>query len=145
MFRSTLASLTISVLGVFSLPLQAENLTQLTDPTRPAIVVAKSPQLKQATERNLKLTSVLVSNSRKVAIINGHIYIEGETAKGITVARIKRDQVWVQTADKTTVVLEFKANAISKVSRHRRVPLPEKTPEEVADKSSRLDVADRGK
>lgn len=65
------------------------------DPTQPSQyrVVAKRVQL--------KLESVLVSDTRKVAVINGQVVAEGEKIGGARVVSIGKDKVRLLKSGKT--------------------------------------------
>lgn len=62
----------------------------ITDPTRPE-------QYRAAPARvSYHLESILFSNSRRVAIINGKVLAEGESIGGATVTAIAKDSVRLQ-------------------------------------------------
>ena len=81
----------LSLLTVLSLPAVA---TVLGDPTRPPANWRPEPaQGAPAARGEPKLTSILVSHSRRVAVIDGISLSEGQVANGLTVVRI--DKTWV--------------------------------------------------
>lgn len=61
--------------------------TALNDPTRPSAF--------RSTEsvQSLQLESVLISDTRKIAVISGNVVTEGESVKGFTVIKINKDSV----------------------------------------------------
>lgn len=61
----------------------------LADPTRPA------SYQHVAGEQGLRLESVLISDSRKVAVINGHVVAEGDRIAGARIIHINRQGVKV--------------------------------------------------
>ena len=64
----------------------------MTDPTRPLGSAAASSQGAAST---LRLQSILVSGSRKVAVINNQVLGEGERSQGIEVLSIAEGEVKV--------------------------------------------------
>lgn len=81
----------LSLLTVLSLPALAE---VLADPTRPPPNWQAGPARTAAAEQGgPKLTSILVSRSRRVAVIDGVSLSEGQSANGVTVVHIGK--TWV--------------------------------------------------
>jgi len=81
----------LSLFVVLSLPAAAE---VLTDPTRPPTNWEPKPTAGQSqTPAAPRLTSVLVSAARRVAVIDGVTLAEGQSANGVTVVRVARG--WV--------------------------------------------------
>lgn len=79
---------------------QASLAEALLDPTRPLGYVAA----KKSTAKSLRLNSVLISDVRKVAVINGRRVKEQETIKGtdgVMVAKILPHEVVVKQGNKT--------------------------------------------
>ncbi len=70
----------------------------LYDPTRPPGTQARATANSQ---RNLRLESVLIGNKRKVAIINGRRYTEGDRIGAGKVVNIQRRGVKIALPDKT--------------------------------------------
>ncbi|HOY21926.1 MAG TPA: hypothetical protein PK002_02175 [Cellvibrio sp.] len=70
---------------------------QTPDPTKPLNFVAASGTAGSA-EETIKLTSILISSDRKVAIINGQVLQEGHSLKGVgaQVKKIDTDAVTLQ-------------------------------------------------
>ena len=84
----------LSLFAVLSLPAAAD---VLTDPTRPPANWEPKPTAAQSqTAAVPRLTSVLVSATRRVAVIDGVPLAEGETANGVTVVHVARD--WVDAS-----------------------------------------------
>ncbi len=61
------------------------------DPTYPLRHIPSE----SAENRELRLNSVLISNSRRVAVINGQLVAEGDTIAGATLIRILDNRVQV--------------------------------------------------
>jgi MSHA biogenesis protein MshK len=76
--------------------LLAQQLCALTDPTRPS-----SYRPASVSHTSFTLSSVIVSDSRKVAIINGKVLAEGEKVAGAKVKRIEKQQVLLSHNGKT--------------------------------------------
>ena len=78
---------------------------ELRDPTKP-------PQQRQASQQPAAITrysldSILVSESRRIAVINGVSLAAGERVGNATVRRIARDRVLLEINGKTqTLVLD---------------------------------------
>ena len=78
---------------------------ELRDPTKP-------PQPRQSTQQpaaisRYSLDSILVSDSRRIAVINGVSLAVGERVGNATVRRIARDRVLLEISGKThTLVLD---------------------------------------
>lgn len=81
---------------VSSLPWAAEplNAVKLSDPTRPLQETVPTQRVLPA----LKLNSVLISEQRRLAVINGQTVAEGEQVGGAKVLRISSDRVLLQRA-----------------------------------------------
>ncbi len=87
----------LSLLTVLSLPATAE---VLADPTRPPANWQAEPARAAASERDVpKLTSILVSRSRRVAVIDGVPLTEGQSANGVTVVHIGKSWVDARLRD----------------------------------------------
>lgn len=83
------------------------NFAELPDPTRPAeFDVAQAQPLIAEMPR---LSSVLFSDDRRLAVIDGQVVGEGSSINGITVQRIERSEVIVQMADNQVVSLKLSA------------------------------------
>lgn len=70
---------------VVCMPLTAFSLSDPTRPTSYAAVAGK--------KENLRLESVFIGASRKVAVINGSVVAEGDSVDGIKVLKIKKNSV----------------------------------------------------
>lgn len=75
----------------------------LDDPTRPYRSPASSGPASEA-RRILELNGVLVSSNRRIAVINGDLYREGDTVNGALVVRIDPRSVHLKRGDQTVVV-----------------------------------------
>jgi hypothetical protein len=88
----------LSLLTALSLPAVAD---VLADPTRPPAEWQAVPSHGQSAETAApKLTSILISPSRRVAVIDGIALREGQTANGITVVHIGKG--WVDARVRET-------------------------------------------
>jgi hypothetical protein len=70
--------------------------TALTDPTRPWNTDGRQSGQTQSSG-SYTLSSTLVSNQRRVAVINGHYVSEGETIGDFTVVEIRKNDVVLQS------------------------------------------------
>ena len=66
----------------------------LTDPTRPSAYRAAN------NKQNLRLESILFSDARKVAIINGAVVAEGDSVGNVKVIKIDKESVQIKRAGK---------------------------------------------
>lgn len=107
MFRSWAAILLLTVPAV---SMQAQEL-RVQDPTRPT-VIARSADGEPAADTGLRLTGVLVSETRRIAVINGRFYRVGDRVNGEEITRIDPgsirimrggEQVQVTVKNATTV------------------------------------------
>lgn len=106
----------LSLLTTLALPALAG---VLADPTRPPANWQPGPTPAQAgTSRQgaPQLTSILISHSRRVAVIDGVTLSEGQTANGLTVVRI--DKGWVDARVHDTSIRLSLADA--NVTKERR-------------------------
>jgi len=77
----------------------------LEDPTRPPLHGGTHAAASDTPSGgSLRLSSVLIAPDRRVAIIDGQSYSEGETRGGLTVARIAHDGVDVVVAGHRTTL-----------------------------------------
>jgi hypothetical protein len=74
------------------------------DPTRPQTATEAGGQTPDAIQAELKLSYILRSQFRKLAIINGKPAKEGEQLFGYTVKKIKPYEVVLQRRDQTLTV-----------------------------------------
>ncbi len=106
MYKAIVTSLFVMLLcsSVWaSAPLES-SVRDVRDPTTP---LGYSPMGTQAGEKQFALNSILVSERRKLATINGKALREGEIipgSAGVKVQRIFRQAVVLQQADKTWVL-----------------------------------------
>jgi MSHA biogenesis protein MshK len=79
---------------LLALPVHA----QTPDPTKPLNFVAAANGTAGSAEETIKLTSILISSDRKVAIINGQVLQESQTVKGVgaQIKKIDADAVTLQ-------------------------------------------------
>jgi len=90
----------LSLLTLLALPAVAD---VLNDPTRPPGDWTSRPaQPGAAAQAAPKLTSILVSSSRRVAVIDGAALSEGQSANGLTVVHI--DKGWVDARVRDTSI-----------------------------------------
>lgn len=76
----------------------AEASQDLYDPTRPP---GKQAQARVQSQSSLRLESVLIGSKRKVAIINGRRYMEGDRIGAGKVVTIQRQGVKIALPEKT--------------------------------------------
>lgn len=112
MFRFFLVSMVFVSLGV-----RAEG-RNLEDPTRPEgynrpVTGASGKQLALLP----RLSSVLIGDDRRLAVIDGRVMAEGDVSNGIRVRRINSDRVVVMLDDRTPVTLLLDAVAVHKEER----------------------------
>lgn len=73
---------------------------QLADPTRPPSAVAESAASEPAARPGPTLQSILISPTRRVAVINGQTVVQGGKFRDATVANITEGSVLLQYADR---------------------------------------------
>ncbi len=80
------------------LPLCAQAQVQAPDPTKPLNHTALANGAAGSAEETIKLTSILISSDRKIAIINGQVLQENQTLKdvGAQVKKIDANAVTLQ-------------------------------------------------
>lgn len=76
----------------------------LEDPTRPPLHAGAQVLSHSQSGSALRLSSVLIAPERRVAIIDGQAYSEGETRGGVTVTRIAHDGVDVVVGGRSTTL-----------------------------------------
>lgn len=83
------------------------------DPTRPPLAQGSA-----STEVTLQplpvLSSIIYSDSRKVAVVNGHLLGEGESKEGIALLHIAPDKVRVRVGGAQQVTLTMSSGLIKK-------------------------------
>ncbi len=77
-------------------------LAQAPDPTKPLNYTTAASGATGGIQDTIKLTSILISSDRKVAIINGQVLQEGQILKGVgaQVKKIDTDAVTLQQNNK---------------------------------------------
>jgi len=76
---------------VMALPVQAETLRDPTEPPQPS----RAPQPAQP-QLDLSLDSILISDNRRIAVINGQSASTGDSVGDAQVRRIEADRVLVE-------------------------------------------------
>jgi MSHA biogenesis protein MshK len=95
MKRALLSSLLLCVAGA-----AAAQRSTLVDPTRPPMAVGEPNVKESAPTPGPKLQSVLISPSRRVAVISGSTVVQGGKYGGATVAAITEGTVLLRYADR---------------------------------------------
>ncbi len=88
----------------------------LRDPTRPEGLARPVSGVSGKTVSLPKLSSVLIGNDRRLAVIDGHVMAEGDVSNGLRVRRINSDNVLVTLDDLSSVTL-----LLDKVGIHKEV------------------------
>lgn len=83
------------------------------DPTRPGKWVARQQVTDVATVLPV-LSSVLIGEHRKLAVIDGSLMAEGEQVENLKVWRIEADHVVVSLAGRSRIVLHLDNNGMNK-------------------------------
>ena len=100
MFKRVLVGVMMAIVMV-----AASSADELRDPTKPPQARPSSQQ--PAAITRYSLDSILVSDSRRIAVINGVSLAAGERVGNATVRRIARDRVLLEINGKThTLVLD---------------------------------------
>jgi hypothetical protein len=73
------------------------------DPMQPFAAVAGDAAVARG-EAGYALTAVLISSARRVAVLNGRLYREGDRIDGAEIARIEPSAVHLKQGDRETVV-----------------------------------------
>lgn len=107
-------ALLLLLLGVTSTALAQRG--ALVDPTRPPMVAVESTDTEAAKPSGPQLQSVLISPSRRVAVISGSTVVQGGKYGNATVAAITEGSVLLRYADRKETL-----HLISVVKRERRV------------------------
>jgi endonuclease/exonuclease/phosphatase (EEP) superfamily protein YafD len=91
---SKFSYISIVCMAVLALSVRA----QTPDPTKPLNLIAVVDGAAGSNEEAIKLTSILISSDRKVAIINSQVLHEGQTLKGVgaQIKKIDADAVTLQ-------------------------------------------------
>lgn len=80
------------------------------DPMRPYVVV-RSADASTRAEQGLELTGVLVSDTRRIAVINGRFYRVGDRVNGEEIVRIEPGSIQIRRGNEQVVVTVRDANA----------------------------------
>jgi MSHA biogenesis protein MshK len=72
----------------------------LVDPTRPPVAVSEPTEKEQAAPAGPQLQSVLISPTRRVAVISGNTVMQGGKYGGATVVAISEGTVLLRYADR---------------------------------------------
>lgn len=87
---------------------QAVMAENLVDPMRPvdyrAIQVKPPAKMDDVDTSSWKLTAVLTSPNRQVAVVNGRSLQQGDSLDGFTVRKIAKDRIYLQKAKKSVVL-----------------------------------------
>lgn len=75
----------------------------LGDPMRP-YRADNGAGTEKASPRRLRLSGVLVSTTRRIAVINGSLYREGDEVQGARITRIEPESVRLRRGDEELVV-----------------------------------------
>jgi len=91
----------------------------LRDPTRPpgkrVLVQADTGKPVAAPAPKPKLTSILISQARRLAVINGQLLREGDAIAGMTLEQVAKHQVRLRTANGSkALVLQLPSAQIGK-------------------------------
>ena len=84
---------------------------QLSDPTAPPKFTEELNEVEKI-PNTLKVSSIISSPHRKVAVIDGQILGIGDQGAGFTVLTIESGQVIVELADSTTKAISLRKNGI---------------------------------
>ena len=109
MFRT---ALTLILLLLAPASFAAEDLP-LKDPMRPYQAPVGGARV--GTARRIEVSAILISPLRRIAVINGELYREGELVDGALLVRIEADSVRLKRGDQETVV-PLDANAGRQIS-----------------------------
>lgn len=108
MFRRW-AAITL-VLTVWCQSADAQEL-RVQDPTRPT-VVTRSERGATPAATHLRLTGVLVSDTRRIAVINGKFYRVGDRVNGEEITRIDPGSIQIIRGGERVLVTVKSANAV---------------------------------
>lgn len=98
----------ILVLAVWALSGQSQEL-RVQDPTRPTAISRTEGGTPQAAT-SLRLTGVLVSESRRIAVINGRFYRVGDRVNGEEITRIDPGSIRIMRGGKQVLVTVKNSN-----------------------------------
>ncbi|MCZ6643686.1 MAG: hypothetical protein O7F71_19090 [Gammaproteobacteria bacterium] len=107
----------ITLACLLSLGVRADR-DKLEDPTRPEGFTRPVSSVTEKKTRLLpRLSSVLIGDDRRLAVIDGRVMAEGDVGNGLRVRRINSDRVLVTLADRTRVTLLLDTSGIHKEER----------------------------
>jgi hypothetical protein len=86
---------------------------QIQDPMRPPVAVV-SPGATPSAETGLHLTAVLVSETRRIAVINGKFYGVGDFVNGEQITRIEPGSVHIRRGGQPVLVTVQQPNPVKK-------------------------------
>ena len=110
MSRSRLAAGLFTLSVIATSPVSAlGDVTSLPDPTQPPQMSAAPATSSQVFKH--KLSSIIFSAQRRVAVVNGKVVAEGEEIDGARVLKIGQAQVWLELADKEHRTLSLNSAA----------------------------------
>jgi len=98
----------ILLLTVWALAVQAQEL-RVQDPTRPTVITRTEGGVPQAVT-SLRLTGVLVSDTRRIAVINGRFYRVGDRVNGEEIIRIDPGSIRIMRGGEQVQVTVKNAN-----------------------------------
>ena len=84
-----------SLITLFFASTYCVSASQLSDPTRPPDAKTAYPSQNSKAVKRWKLSSTLISNGRRNAIINGKLVSLGETIQQARVVAIQPNEVWL--------------------------------------------------
>jgi len=83
------------------------------DPTRPPADIIASPVA--AGERHVPvLSSIVYSDQRRLAVINGQVFLEGQSKGGLALVEVLADNVRVQLGPEELITLHLGSGQINK-------------------------------
>lgn len=135
------AQILAALLGCSSAVCMAD-FSDLTDPTKPAQFEPKQINEKQAAPSVHRLASIIISPTRKVAVINGQVLTEGEQVDGASVLRITDGQVSLQLADKSQRTLSLHDSRPGQVTKSFRQRVAATTINPAVNDTERLEQSE---
>jgi hypothetical protein len=100
----------ILLLTVWTLSGQSQELP-VQDPTRPAVVTPAEGGAPQSVT-SLRLTGVLISETRRIAVINGEFYRVGDRVNGEEITRIDPGSIRIMRGGEPVLVTVRNASAV---------------------------------
>lgn len=90
--------------GSFAFAVAGADELEIDDPTRPFIAAGASDSTVREEPPGLELTAVLVSASRRIAVINGRFYTEGERVNGELITAIEPGAIRLRRGDADVLI-----------------------------------------